>query len=42
MKVIMSCGFFKFFNGGELEVTASFLTGVIKNHLGKSGSLSGS
>jgi rubrerythrin len=23
--------FFKFFNGGELEITASFLTGVIKN-----------
>ena len=25
--------FFKFFNGGELEVTASFLTGVIKGTL---------
>jgi rubrerythrin len=25
--------FFKFFNGGELEVTASFLTGVVKNTL---------
>ena len=25
--------FFKFFNGGELEVTASFLTGVIKTTL---------
>ena len=23
--------FFKFFNGGELEITATFLTGVIKN-----------
>ena len=23
--------FFKFFNGGELEITASFLTGVIKS-----------
>jgi rubrerythrin len=23
--------FFKFFNGGELEITASFLTGVLKN-----------
>jgi rubrerythrin len=23
--------FFKFFNGGELEVTASFLTGVVKD-----------
>ncbi len=26
-----SLRFFKFFNGGELEITASFLTGVIKN-----------
>jgi rubrerythrin len=25
--------FFKFFNGGELEVSASFLTGVVKNTL---------
>mgnify|MGYP003960985399 CR=1 FL=1 len=23
--------FFKFFNGGELEITATFLTGVVKN-----------
>ena len=25
--------FFKFFNGGELEITASFLTGVLKDTL---------
>ncbi len=26
-----SSRFFKFFNGGELEITATFLTGVVKN-----------